>query len=139
MAGTYLQPAASLGLSRRRWPRIDVGGRLQAQIALLDLAMAVRDISRGGFAVESPVRFAHGESHELLIHTSAGETFHVRARAVYCHARRDRAHSFFIGWEALGDPATTQTMTHLVDFITAANEAQAETGADAPSTVAARR
>lgn len=101
--------------------------------------MAVRDISRGGFAAESPVRFAHGESHEFLIQTSEGEALPVRARAVYCHARRDRAHSFFVGWEALGDPITTQTMTRLVDIITAANEAQAEAAPQTPSAVAARR
>lgn len=122
MTVPYLQPAASLGLSRRRWPRIEVHGHLRAQIALLDLTMAVRDISRGGFAAESPVRFAHGEAHEFTLESDTGEAFVVRARAVYCHPRRDRANAFFVGWEALGDLDTTQAMARLVDIITAEGE-----------------
>lgn len=122
MALPYLQPAASLGLSRRRWPRIEVHGRLRAQISLLDLSMAIRDISRGGFAAESTVRFAHGESHEFEIVMPERASVRVRARAVYCHARRDRAHAFVVGWEALGDPATTTSMTTLVDLAASWNE-----------------
>jgi hypothetical protein len=135
----YIQPAASLGLSRRRWPRLDVRGRLRAQIDLLDLTMAVRDISRGGFAAESPVRFAHGEAHELTLHCDTGETAVVRARAVYCHARRDRANAFFVGWEALGDPATTQAMTRLVDLIAAGGETSSPQPPTPASHVAVRR
>jgi hypothetical protein len=84
--------------------------------------MAIRDISRGGFAVESTVRFAHGESHEFEVVMPGGQNVPVRARAVYCHARRDRAQAFFVGWEALGDPVTTASMTKLVDLVTSWNE-----------------
>lgn len=98
--------------------------------------MGIRDISRGGFAVESPVRFAHGEFHELSVLTPDNEQIPVRARAVYCHARRDRANSFFVGWEALGDPLTTQAMTRLVDLVTSWTAAAAPAP---PVAVVARR
>lgn len=119
-----MQPATSLGLSRRRWPRIQVQGHLQAEIVDLDLPMVVRDVSRGGLAVESPIRFAYGEIHDLVIHMDNGDMAQIRARTVYCHDRRDRTQTFITGWEALGDPQTTAAMLRLVDFVVAAVDAE---------------
>lgn len=81
--------------------------------------MAVCDISLGGFAVEAPVRFAHGESYEFLLHYMTLAAVPIRARAAYCHPAPDGTHQFITGWEALGDPLTTQSMTSLVDALTA--------------------
>lgn len=81
----------------------------------LDLSMTVRDISLGGFAVEAPLRFAHGEAHEFVLQLSNGTRLPVRARSVYCYAKRDREHQFITGWEALGDPGTARAMARLVD------------------------
>jgi hypothetical protein len=115
MSAQTHSPASSRGLSRRRWPRFEVNGNLLAQIAALDLAMPVRDISLGGFAVEAPLRFAHGEVHELLLCCAGDAPRPVRARAAYCHPKRDRDHQFITGWEALGDPATARAMAGLVE------------------------
>lgn len=115
MSVRNLPPASSKGLSRRRWPRFEVNGNLLAQIAVLDLVMPVRDISLGGLAVEAPIRFAHGEVHELLLCRGEDAPLRVRVRAAYCHAKRDRGHLFITGWEALGDPETARAMAGLVD------------------------
>ncbi|MCC7043488.1 MAG: hypothetical protein IT183_06480 [Acidobacteria bacterium] len=92
-----------------------MNGNLLARIATLDLTMPVRDISLGGFAVEAPLRFAHGEVHELLLCRGADAPLRARARAAYCHAKRDRDHLFITGWETLGDPETARVMAGLVD------------------------
>jgi hypothetical protein len=92
-----------------------VNGNLLAQIPALDLVMPVRDISLGGFAVEAPLRFAHGEVHELLLCRGEDPPRRARARAAYCHPKRDRDHLFITGWEALGDPETARVMAGLVD------------------------
>jgi hypothetical protein len=102
-----------------------VNGTLLARIGILDLVMPVRDISLGGFAVEAPLRFAHGEVHELLLCRGTDAPLRVRARAAYCHAKRDRDHLFITGWEALGDPETARVMAGLVDRCLAANEGEA--------------
>lgn len=82
--------------------------------------MAARDVSLGGFAVEAPVRFAHGEAHEFQLQHDGCDPVIVRARAVYCHTLRERTGLFITGWEALGDPSTTRAMARLVnDLITA--------------------
>lgn len=108
-------PTSSKGLSRRRWPRFDVRGRIQAHIPGLELVMPVRDISVGGFAVEAPMRFAHGEVHELHLCLASDGPRLVRARVAYCHPKRDRDHLFITGWEALGDPETARVMAGLVE------------------------
>ncbi len=107
---------------RRRWPRFEVGGNVTARVTVLDLAMPVRDISVGGFGIEAPMRFAPGEIHEFLISLPDEPPALVRARAAYCHARRDREQVFFTGWEALGDPDTARSMADLVDRFLAGRE-----------------
>jgi hypothetical protein len=126
-------PSTSHGLSRRRWPRFETRGRIHAQIAVLDLAMTVRDVSLGGFAVEAPVRFAHGESYEFQLQCSDHPPVTARARAVYCHVMLDRTNAYITGWEALGDPATTQAMARLVDDLTATDAESTDAGRRAPT------
>lgn len=122
---------SSKGLLRRRWPRLEVGGKVQANIASLDLAMPVRDISFGGFAVDAPLRFAQGEIHEFSLRLDQAPPLRVRARAAYCHGKGNTDHQFITGWEALGDPDTARAMTLLVNGVAAM--AAAETGALAES------
>ncbi len=126
MSARNLPPASSRGLSRRRWPRLAVTGNLHARIAVLDLVMPVRDISLGGFAVDAPLRFAHGEVHEFLLQHDNDVPLRARARAAYCHPKRDRDHQFITGWEALGDPETAGAMAGLVDRFMAAPDDGAE-------------
>ena len=91
-------------------------------IPVLGATMTVRDLSLGGLAVDGSLRFARGETYELVV-TPAGESpLHVRARVAWCHGR-DREERFLTGWEVLGDQDSTRAMATLVERFTGASAA----------------
>jgi len=53
-----MSPSSPAGAERRRFPRVQIFGELSGElVAPFQLTLNVIDISRGGFAVESPVPF----------------------------------------------------------------------------------
>lgn len=76
------------GPERRRYPRIDPKGRASARA--LDQAedVVVRDISLGGFLVESPQAFLVGGLHQFRVAASDGAwTTVLTARSTHSRAR----------------------------------------------------
>jgi hypothetical protein len=107
------------GAARRRWPRLLVEGRLQARIPALDLEVVLRDLSYGGFALEAPVPFTYGDTHEFLVSTDAGWSATLRAKAVHCHGR-GAAGPYLVGWQCLADRDTVEAIGRLMDGFTSA-------------------
>ena len=71
-------------LSQRRAPRIEVMGQLHGQLVPMNVPLDVRDLSSGGFAVESTVSFPVGAVHRFRFITKTGAEVIVRASARHC-------------------------------------------------------
>lgn len=69
---------------QRRSPRIEVMGQLHGQLVPMNLPLDVKDLSAGGFAVESTVNFPIGAVHRFRFITRTGAQVLVRATARHC-------------------------------------------------------
>jgi hypothetical protein len=95
----------SLGL-RRRAPRLEVPrGLVRAEIPGLNLTADVRDVSTGGFSIETFRPFAQGSVHQFKLKTSSGWSGVARAKAAHCRWLNDPDGSvrFLSGWQYLFD------------------------------------
>jgi hypothetical protein len=91
---------------RRRQPRFDLPrGLVRAEIPGLNLTADVRDVSTGGFSIETFRPFAQGAIHQFRLKTSSGWTGTARARAAHCRWLSDPDGSvrFVSGWQYLFD------------------------------------
>jgi PilZ domain-containing protein len=67
---------------RRRSPRIEILGRLHGHIAALDVAVKVREISLGGFSLETAFPFPADAVHDFSLTMGDGSATQVRGRVV---------------------------------------------------------
>ena len=91
---------------RRSDLRLQILGQLYGHIVALDLPLVVRDLSAGGFAVDSQISFFPGASHQFRFTTAAGAPIVVSAQAIHCHpiVGPDGEQRFLAGFEFLKDP-----------------------------------
>lgn len=106
--------------SRRRFPRLEVMGRVEGQLVPLDLPLVLRDLSRGGFSCESTVPFPPGTAHQFRFTTPAGAVVTLEASAIHCRLTRvdaDGQHAYISGLEFQSSEATDQAVSILVDTL----------------------
>ena len=108
------------GDNRRRDIRIQILGQLYGQVVALDVPLAVQNLSAGGFAVDSPLQFHTGTSHQFRFTLDRGRTVKVGAQAVHCLRVRtpDGATRFLAGFEFVrdpGDPDAAEAIEALLD------------------------
>ena len=105
-ASRALASAKVSGGLRRRAPRLDVPrGLVRAEIPGLNLSADVRDVSTGGFSIETFRPFAQGAVHQFRLKTSSGWSGAVRAKSAHCRWLNDPDGSvrFISGWQFLFD------------------------------------
>ena len=73
------------GIERRRMPRVRVLSALHGYEVDIETNVIVRDVSLGGFALESPIAFKVGSEHTFLFSTVDGRETMVR-----CECRHAR-------------------------------------------------
>jgi hypothetical protein len=117
---------AAAGL-RRRTPRIPLAkGLVRAEIPGLNLTADVRDVSIGGFSIETFRPFAQGAVHQFRLKTSSGFVGIARAKAAHCRwlNEPDGSVRFLSGWQFLFDTelAADQTNERLIDAVIALQE-----------------
>ena len=128
MAVSRVPSVASVAAGlRRRTPRIPLAkGLVRAEIPGLNLTAEVRDISIGGFSIETFRPFAQGAVHQFRLKTSAGWVGVLRAKAAHCHwlNEPDGSVRFLSGWQFLFDTdlAADQTNERLIDAVIALQE-----------------
>ena len=71
-------PRAKTGIERRRLPRVRVHSVLSGYGVETNAKVEVREISLGGFSVESPFEFAPGSEHTFLFATADDRETMVR-------------------------------------------------------------
>ena len=69
---------------RRRNPRIDVLGQVHVQIVTCPAPASLREISLGGFSIETTTPFAPGQRHDFHFTLDDGSELQVRATSVHC-------------------------------------------------------
>ena len=69
---------------RRRSPRVEVLGTLHGQIVAMDIPLVVRNISAGGFGIESQVAFPVGAQHRFRFTAETGLRVVLSAEARHC-------------------------------------------------------
>lgn len=89
-----------------RAPRIEVMGQLHGQLVPMNLPIDVRDLSSGGFAIESTVDFPVGAVHRFRFITQNGIEVLVRASARHCRSveSADGSPRFVAGFAFIMDP-----------------------------------
>ena len=103
-------------MSRRTSPRIQVEDELSITFADLVTPVRLRDVSFGGFALETPHPIQVGETRLFDVRTPSGPTRFVRAKSTYCRKSPYRD-TYISGWAASSERAT-QTLTEAVNAVT---------------------
>jgi hypothetical protein len=77
---------ASPTTERRRYPRIEILGRVKGVVRPLDVSITLLNLSLGGFLMQTPIEYRVGEIHEFQFTMVEKEPLIVRARIA--HAMR---------------------------------------------------
>jgi PilZ domain-containing protein len=73
-------------LERRRYPRIEILGRIRGAVRPLDVPITLLNLSLGGFLMQTPMQYQIGETHEFQFTMAQKDPIVVRARIA--HAMR---------------------------------------------------
>ena len=74
---------------RRKHPRVPVSGQVTGQLLSSAQDVIVRDLSAGGFLIESRDAFLEDSVHEFRLATPSGRVeTRLKARSVYSHLKR---------------------------------------------------
>jgi len=71
---------------RRRYPRIEILGRVHGSVRPLDVPITLLNLSLGGFLMQTPMQYQIGETHEFQLTMAQKDPIVVRARIA--HAMR---------------------------------------------------
>jgi hypothetical protein len=71
-------------VERRHSSRIRIFGDLHGRVVQLDVLVVLRDISAGGFAIESPQIFQPGVEHTIELSTPTGKQLVASATVRQC-------------------------------------------------------
>lgn len=69
--------------AQRTAPRLEVVGQIHGQSLTFNTPLLVRDLSSGGFSVESAVPFSRGSTHVFRFTTNEGASVVLRAQAMH--------------------------------------------------------
>jgi hypothetical protein len=114
------RPRAS---ERRTTPRIPALGALRARSIAMNVPLSVRDLSRGGFAVEGPLAFATGTQHRFEFWTDRGQLTVLDAVVAHCMrvTNADGVLSFLTGFAfSEADEGANARVAALLDELHAA-------------------
>jgi hypothetical protein len=108
--------------SRRRYPRLEVLGRIEGQVLALDAKLQLRELSRGGFSVNTDRPFAPGAPHRFRF-TADRLVIELDAMSVHCRIdsiSNEGRQSYVAGFEWAHEPGSAEKITGLVYLVTPA-------------------
>ena len=114
-AGQGAGPAAS---TRRQSPRLRVDGRLQISFADARIPAVLRDLSLGGFSIETLMPVRIGDRHLFHLGPPDQPGAPLFARAAYCQPQADRGRGYISGWAAETDETSERALDLAVDHLT---------------------
>jgi len=121
--------------SRRAHPRVEVMGQLYGQPETGRAPLSVRNISAGGFAIESPVAYQLGSQHLFRFTTIGNEVVFLNARAIHAHRVDHEAGPpfFVVGFSFVHDGTFAErAINRLLEAVTAALQIEEPADAELP-------
>jgi hypothetical protein len=79
-------PQVTATPERRRYPRIEILGRIRGSVRPLDVPITLLNLSLGGFLMQTPMQYQIGETHEFQFTMGQNDPIVVLARIA--HAMR---------------------------------------------------
>jgi hypothetical protein len=113
-------PSSPGGPERRKAPRLPVGRHVTAELESSAQPVTVRDISLGGFLLESNEPFEVQALHQFRIATSDGWKTLITARSVHSRRSTTETGTYYTGF-AFVDPVGTEAerrIHQLIDKVT---------------------
>jgi len=114
-------PRSPSGSDRRTASRLPVGRHVTAQVEATAQPVTVRDISLGGFLLQSPEPFEVQALHQFRVATKDGWKTLITARSVHCRrAEIDGSPTYLIGFafvQPVG-PEAERRIHELIDKVT---------------------
>ena len=111
-----------MNAERRRSPRIELMGRVHGHSVSSDLSVSVLEISLGGMAIRTSVRFETGTVHAFRLTLGDESTVELNGRVMHCRdvSPTGDAPAFVTGLQFVDDePAENgPTVSDLIDRIT---------------------
>jgi hypothetical protein len=109
-------------IERRQSSRIRIFGDLHGRVVQMDVLVILRDISAGGFAIESPQMFQAGVEHTVELTAPTGKQFVAMATVRQCVRQLDSEDTLpylasFIFTDAKRTPGTAGTPGTIDEFI----------------------
>ena len=75
--------AVNSSSERRRYPRVEILGRIKGVVRPLDVPITLLNLSLGGFLMQTPMEYRVGEIHEFQFTMGDKEPLIVRARIAH--------------------------------------------------------
>lgn len=112
-------PRSSSGSDRRKAPRVPVGSHVTARVDADAQAVTLRDISLGGFLLESSQPFHADSIHQFRIATAAGWETMVTARSVHSRQAPGNAGLYLTGFSFVDPvgPEAERRIHQLIDKV----------------------
>ena len=88
---------------RRETPRVQAIQTLHGRIVTVNAPMRVRELSLGGFSIESTFDFDVDTELDFQLSMGEGEIFRVRGRVAYCRPHEYADQYFITGFSVLDD------------------------------------
>jgi hypothetical protein len=104
--------------NRRREPRLRPGSIVSARcIDPVLRVLTLRNLSRGGFAIETDIKVLPGLQMSFEFQTVTGLVVHARAVAVHCRIGDARDTRHVSGWRFIDSGSTLSGAKELVDVL----------------------
>lgn len=106
--------------TRRRYPRLDVLGRIEGQVLALDARLHLRDLSLGGFSVDSNRPFAPCQQYAFRFTTAGRVVVELDAISVHCRigsVGSDSRLTYVAGFEWTDAPENQEKIASLVEVL----------------------
>jgi hypothetical protein len=110
---------------RRRYPRLEILGRIKGVVRPLDVPITLLNLSLGGFLMQTPMEYRVGEIHEFQFTMGDKEPLIVRARIAHAmRATVDHEPVYLFGLEFVDRDTRTadEPMQSLVSALMASGE-----------------
>lgn len=107
---------------RRKHPRVPVNGQVTGRDLGTEEDVIIRDLSIGGFMIESRAAFRENSVHEFRLATPSGKVeTRLKARSVYSHMRRvlGGPPSYLTGFEFI-EPRGIEAQARVIELISQA-------------------
>jgi hypothetical protein len=106
-------------IERRQSSRIRIFGDLHGRVVQVDVLVILRDISAGGFAIESPQMFPPGAEHTVELTAPTGKQFVATAIVRQCVRQIDSEDvlpylASFVFTDTAGKPGTPGTIEEFI-------------------------